>query len=113
MFSSAEEAWLWAVQGMRCRLAGAHVLPGLARAERPCEASDVLNWATRLRRERRLTADELGVLLLYGRHAVPPHALGAKHRPAVPVWDKALAVLESLLVQKGVVAAGAEGGIHG
>lgn len=102
-FQSAEEAWFWAVQGMQSRLAGAHVLPGMARRERPCEASDVVNCAARLHRQRRLSTTDLGVLFLYGRAGVPPYALGPRHRPAVPAWERALAVLQELLEQKGII----------
>lgn len=105
LFSSAEEAWFWGVRGMQCRLAGARVLPGMARLNRPCEASDVINCAAELRRSGRLSATEAGVLFLYGRYAVPPYALGPRHRPAVPVWERALAMLALLLEQKGIIEA--------
>jgi len=107
MFSTAEEAWLWGVQGMQSRLAGAHVLPGMARRQRPCEASDVINCAARLRQDRRLSESELGVLFLYGRYAMPPHALGPRHRAAVPVWERALGELGRILEQKGIIRGGA------
>ena len=103
LFSSAEEAWFWGVRGMHCRLAGARVLSGMARLNRPCEASDVINCAAELRRSGRLSATEAGVLFLYGRYAVPPYALGPCHRSAVPVWERALAMLAQKLEQKGII----------
>ena len=103
LFLSAEEAWFWGVQGMSSRLAGARVLPGMARLARPCEASDIINCAARLRRDRRLSATEVGVLFLYGRYAVPPHALGGRHRAAVRAWEHAMALLGDILEQKGII----------
>lgn len=113
LFFSAEEAWFWGVQGMLCRLAGARVLAGMASAERPCEASDVINCAAELERARRLSREEIGVLFLYGRYAIPPHALGVRHRAAVPVWERAMALLKVLMEQKGIIAISANGGDHG
>lgn len=113
LFFSAEEAWFWGVQGMLCRLAGARVLGGMASTARPCEASDVINCVAELERVRRLSREEIGVLFLYGRYAIPPRALGVRHRPAVPVWERAMALLKVLMEQKGIVAVSANGDGHG
>jgi len=112
LFESAEEAWFWGVQGMQSRLAGARVLPGMARAVRPCEASDIINCVARLQRQRRLSATDVGVLFLYGRHAVPPYALGRRHRQAVPVWERAMDLLAVVMEQKGIIAMAATGNRH-
>lgn len=112
LFSSAEEAWFWGVQGMSSRLAGARVLPGMARLARPCEASDIINCAARLQRDRRLSATEVGVLFLYGRYAMPPYALGERHRAAVRIWERAMALLAEIMEQKGIIEPSAKGCSH-
>ncbi len=102
-FPSAEEAWIWAVKGMSFRLEGGHMLAGMGEVERPCEASDVINCAARLRRSGRLTHSEISVLFLYGLHNVPPRALGRRHAKAAEIWDKALTSLANVLEQKGII----------
>ncbi len=113
LFSSAEEAWFWGVQGMSSRLAGARVLPGMARHARPCEASDIINCAARLQRDRRLSRTEVGVLFLYGRYAMPPCALGGRHRAAVRVWERAMGLLAEIMEQKGIIEPSVKGCRHG
>ena len=104
-FESAEEAWFLGVKGVLCRMEGVRMLPGMSRVERPCEAVDVVNCAARLGRLRQLSQQEIAVLFLYGRHNVPPRAMGGNHAKAVTVWDEALSVLELELEQKGIIIA--------
>ena len=107
-FDSADEAWLWAIASMQTRLAGANVKPGMATVLRPCEASDVLASAHSVRRAGRLSADELQVMLLYGRYGTTPAALGPAHRTAVPYWQHAMDELSVVLEQKGIISSSPE-----
>jgi len=104
-FENAEEAWFWGVKGVKCRMDGARMLPGMSQAERPCEAVDVVNCATQLRRSQRLSEQEIAVLFLYGQYNVPPRILDAKHAKAAIVWEHALNVLGKKLEQKGIIKA--------
>lgn len=104
-FTSADEAWIWAVQGMQSRLSGANVKAGMARFTRPCEASDVLSCANRLHREGALDSMELRVLLLYGGYAAAPMVLGRSHAPAVPYWQRGMDALTPIMEQKGIIIA--------
>ena len=97
---------------MQSRLAGAQVLPGMARTVRPCEASDIINCVARLKQQRRLSVTDIGVLFLYGRYAIPPYALGGVHRQAVPVWERAMALLASVMEQKGIIMPTTIGNCH-
>lgn len=102
-FATVEEAWIWGVKGMQCRLDGAQMRPGVGSVARPCEASDVVNCAERLRRRQALSPMQISVLFLYGQYAIPPGALGRSHAKAAQVWDRALAELEPMLEQKGII----------
>ena len=102
-FASSEAAWIWAVQGMQSRIAGANVKAGMASISRPCEASDVLTCAHELCRQGRLARQELRVMLLYGGYAAPPAHLGEAHSVAVPFWRRGLEVLAPMLEQKGII----------
>tara|TARA_R110002096_G_scaffold182766_3_gene360434 strand:+ start:306 stop:704 length:399 start_codon:yes stop_codon:yes gene_type:complete len=102
-FATVEEAWMWGVKSLQCRLDGAQMRPGVGAISRPCEASDVVNCAERLRRRRELSATDISVLFLYGQYAIPPRALGRVHIQAARVWERALARLEPLLEQKGII----------
>ncbi len=103
-FENVEEAWLWGVKGVKSRIEGVRMLPGMSRVERPCEAVDVVNCVAKLRRSRRLSQQQIAILFLYGQHDVPPRVLGGNHAQAAIVWDEALNVLKSELQQKGIVA---------
>jgi hypothetical protein len=109
-FASADEAWIWAVQGMRSRLDGANVKPGMAEIIRPCEASDIFAAANDLRRSGQIRQGELQVMLLYGGHAAAPAMLGRAHRAAVPYWQRGMDALGHALEQKGIIAAGGKRG---
>ncbi len=102
-FASADEAWIWAMQGMLARLAGARVKAGMARSPRPCEATDIIACAYRLHRQAMLSRTEMEILFLYGRYAVAPYSLGKAHRAATPVWRRAMCSLEQILEQKGII----------
>lgn len=104
-FASADEAWIWAVQGMRSRLDGANVKPGMAQTIRPCEASDIFSAANRLWRSGRIRQRELQVMFLYGGHAAAPAMLGRAHRAAVPYWQRGMDALGQILEQKGIIFA--------
>ncbi len=102
-FSSADEAWIWAVQGMQSRLSGANIKAGMGKFTRPCEASDVLGCADALHRQGALSNVELRVLLLYGGYAAAPMMLGCSHAPAVPFWQRGMDALTPLMEQKGII----------
>ena len=104
-FSNADEAWIWAVQGMRSRLAGANVKPGMARVIRPCEASDIINCADELYRAGSLRQHELQVLLLYAGYGVAPSMLGKVHEGAIVHWRKGMETLAIKMEQKGIIDA--------
>lgn len=102
-FSTADEAWIWAVQGMQSRLSGANVKPGMATTIRPCEASDVLGIADRLARAGALRGTEQQVLLLYARYGVTPMMLGPAHERSVEHWVSGIEKLARHMEQKGII----------
>lgn len=102
-FSTPDEAWIWAVQGMQSRLAGANVKPGMATTTRPCEASDILGIAAALARSGALKAAEQQVLLLYARYGVTPMVLGPAHEKTVVHWLSGIDKLAPVMEQKGII----------
>lgn len=102
-FSTPDEAWLWAVQGMQSRLSGANVKPGMATTIRPCEASDILGIADRLARTGALRGTEQQVLLLYARYGVTPMMLGPAHEKSVDHWMSGIGKLAPEMEQKGII----------
>ncbi len=96
-FANADEAWLWAVKGMKSRLDGTNIKDGMADTIRPCEASDILICVRSLRREGKISADELRVLLLYGSYSVLPMVLGKKHAAANQYWQRGIEALAPIL----------------
>lgn len=109
-FSSADEAWLWAMKGMQSRLDGANVKGVIGDITMPCEASDVLICARSLHRGGQMTDGELRVLLLYGSYAVAPMMLGESHVAAVPFWNRGIDMLVSILEQKKIINKQGKGG---
>jgi hypothetical protein len=102
-FSTPDEAWIWAVQGMQSRLSGANVKPGMATTTRPCEASDVLGIAATLARSGALEVAEQQVLLLYARYGITPMVLGPAHEKSIPHWLSGIDKLAPIMEQKGVI----------
>lgn len=102
-FASADEAWIWAVKGMKSRLDGANVKGGMADITRPCEASDIFICAQTLSSEGKISRQEMQILLLYGNYAVAPGMLGEKHVTAVPFWQRGIAALTPRIEQKGII----------
>lgn len=102
-FSTPDEAWIWAVQGMHNRLAGANVKPGMATTVRPCEASDILGIAAMLAHSGNLRNAEQQVLLLYARYGVTPMVLGPAHDKFIVHWQSGIAKLAPVMEQKGII----------
>ena len=109
-FSSADEAWLWAMKGMKSHLDGANVKGESSDITKPCEASDVLICARSLHRGGQMTDGELRVVLLYGSYAVAPMKLGESHVAAVPFWNRGIDMLVSILEQKKIINKQGKGG---
>ena len=102
-FSTPDEAWIWAVQGMQSRLSGANVKAGMATTTRPCEASDVLGIANMLAREGKLKVTEQQVLFLYAGYGVAPQMLGPSHEKSVGFWLSGIGKLAEKMEQKGII----------
>jgi hypothetical protein len=108
-FASADEAWIWAVKGMKSRLDGANVKGGMADVTRTCEASDIFLCARALAREGKITRREMQILLLYGNYSVAPAMLGERHVAAVPFWKRGMDALTPKMEQKGIIFSQAKG----
>lgn len=106
-FSTAAEAWFWAVQAQVAKNDGARVAAGLGLVARPCEPGDIIRAVDRLYRRRQLTRDHLHVLVHYGRRMEAPAAERWREQRAAALWGEAFAVIVPVLVDKGIMAAGA------
>lgn len=106
-FPTAAEAWFWAVQAQVAKNDGARVAAGLGLVARPCEPGDIIRAVDRLYRRRQLTRDHLHVLVHYGRRMEAPAAERWREQRAASLWGEAFAVIVPVLVDKGIVAAGA------
>ena len=104
-FRDAEEAWFWFISAQQARHEGARFVAGAGLYPRPCEPLDILKVLDRLHRQRRLLRDHLLVLRHYGRRHMAPDPRRVKEYRAHMFWCEALERIETVLVQKGIVAA--------
>ena len=102
-FNSADEAWIWAVKGMRSRLEGANVKKRMADITKPCEATYIILCAQALRHEGKISGTELKIMLLYGGYSVAPSMLGSNHAAAVPLWRRGIDALAEKMEQKRII----------
>jgi hypothetical protein len=102
-FATVEEAWFWCVQCRSAQLQGARVAAGLGERPRPCEPLDIITAVDRLYRRRRLLGEHLQVLAEFGRTLLRPDPDSRRERRAAALWDEALAALEPVLREKGIV----------
>lgn len=103
-FTTAAEAWMWAIQARQALMDGARVVAGAGDVPRPCEPLDLLCAADRLLRDRRLAAAHIRCLLEFGRLQRPPDARISAERRDARLWDEAMDALTTLLCRKGIVA---------
>lgn len=103
-FGDATEAWFWCVAAETARQDGARPRAGEAAVERPCEPADILRSIDRLYRDRTLLPAHLKVLVHFGRRFAPPDGTARPHRRAARLWAEAMARIEPVLRNKGIVA---------
>ncbi|WP_246148428.1 hypothetical protein [Skermanella pratensis] len=103
-FDSTEEAWFWFVQAQDARSSGARIVAGRGMVPRPCEPLDMLRVVDRLYRQRKLIRDHLHVLVHYGRRLMAPDPERRLEVRASGLWREALAFLDPVLREKGIVA---------
>ncbi len=100
-FSSAADAWFWAVGALRARREGSGSSGAAVR--RPCDPDDVVCCLDRLYRSRRIDHRHARVLRDWGeRQMAPESALGASVEAVL--WREALGRLEAPLRFKGIIA---------
>jgi hypothetical protein len=102
-FASTEEAWFWFVQAQEARASGARIVAGRGVVPRPCEPLDMMRVVDRLYRQRKLTRDHLHVLVHYGRRLMAPDPERRLEVRASDLWREALAFLDPVLREKGIV----------
>ena len=102
-FASTEEAWFWFVQAQEARSSGARIVAGRGTVPRPCEPLDMMREVDRLYRQRKLIRDHLHVLVHYGRRLMAPDPERRLESRASSLWREALAFLDPVLRQKGIV----------
>jgi hypothetical protein len=102
-FASTEEAWFWFVQAQEARSAGARIVAGRGTVPRPCEPLDLMREVDRLYRQRKLIRDHLHVLVHYGRRLLAPDPERRLESRASSLWHEALAFLDPVLREKGIV----------
>ena len=102
-FESTEEAWFWFVQAQEARSAGARIVAGRGTVPRPCEPLDMMREIDRLYRQRKLIRDHLHVLVHYGRRLMAPDPERRLEVRAADLWREALAFLDPVLREKGIV----------
>jgi hypothetical protein len=102
-FVSTEEAWFWFVQAQEARSSGARIVAGCGKVPRPCEPLDMMREIDRLYRQRKLIRDHLHVLVHYGRRLMAPDPERRLEIRASSLWREALAFLDPVLRQKGIV----------
>jgi len=103
-FTSAEEAWFWYVRSQCARLDGARFEPDMTLTHRPCDPDDLYRAVMGLKRARRLRADHLRVLGIYGLRDSPPDSRCREEEKPARLWDEALDQLTTVLKGKGIVA---------
>lgn len=102
-FLSAEEAWLWGMQGLLARQEGARPVAGMALYPRPCEPDDLVLILQRLHRRGRVSSGHVGVMMDYGRRVMPPDGRCREEELAAYLWDEALDLMVTSLRAKGIV----------
>lgn len=105
LFSSAEQAWFWFLAAQKAKEEGARFTAGLAEVPKPCEPIDILKVVDRLYRHRRLMMDHIMVLRHYGQRMCPPDSRRPKEIRAARLWNEAMDRMETVLIDKGIVAA--------
>ena len=103
-FFSAEEAWLWCMQGLLARDEGARPVAGMALYPRPCEPDDLIVVVQRLHAKGRLSSSHVQVLMDYGRQMMPPDQRCREEELPARLWDEALDKMVTPLKAKGIVA---------
>lgn len=104
-FKSAEEAWFWFVSAQTARNEGAKISSGEGEFARPCEPLDIARALNRLRLTRRVSFDQLKVLVHYGVRHLPPDPTRPPESMRAVMWEDAMTALQSALVARGIVAA--------
>lgn len=102
-FVSTEEAWFWFVQAQEARSSGARIVAGRGTVPRPCEPLDMMREIDRLYRQRKLIRDHLHVLVHYGKRLMAPDPERRLESRASSLWREALAFLDPVLREKGIV----------
>ena len=102
-FVSTEEAWFWFVQAQEARSSGARIVAGRGTVPRPCEPLDMMREVDRLYRQRKLIRDHLHVLVHYGKRLMAPDPERRLEIRASSLWREALAFLDPVLREKGIV----------
>ncbi len=96
-FRSAEEAWFWFMSWRLMVEDGG--TPGYDGRGRPCMPLDMLACLRRLVKPGGLTRLQLKVLARFGRRLEAPG-----HGPLARLWEDAMARLDELLRDKGIVS---------
>lgn len=102
-FETAEEAWFWFIAAWQAKIDGVRLVSGAGAIPRPCEPVDIMNILNRFYKSRLLLWDHFVVLRHYGVRFVAPDAGRAKEARASRLWDEAIAKLEPVLIEKGIV----------
>lgn len=102
-FASAEEAWFWAWPAWAAKMEGARVVAGLGAVARPCEPADVVNAVRRLLRRGAIHMNHLETLIAWGALGQAPNYERPRERIAWSRWSEAIAALQPILREKGIV----------
>ncbi len=102
-FLSAEEAWIWGMQGLLARQDGARPVAGMALYPRPCEPDDLVLVLQRLHRRGRVSSGHIRVMIDFGRQLTPPDERCREEELAARLWEEALDQMLKPLKAKGIV----------
>lgn len=102
-FVDAEEAWFWFIRCQRARAEGARFDGVDGAAARPCDPDDLYRAILHLHRHRRLTAEHLRVLALFGLSERPPDPRCREEERPARLWAEALDRLATVLKKKGII----------
>jgi hypothetical protein len=103
-FRSGEDAWFWFMAAYQAKSEGARITAGQGIVPRPCEPLDILKVVDRLHRNRVLILDHVLVLRHYGQRFLRPDGARVREMRAAQLWREAIGHLESILIDKGIVA---------